>query len=79
MQQTLRLIIDCPDQVGLVAAVSQFLADHQATIVEANHHTDIQLGHFFMRHEINADSLSLSKESFIEPDSVTRDWLKAPD
>ena len=42
MEQTLRLVIDCPDQVGLVASVSQFLAQHNATIVEASHHTDLQ-------------------------------------
>ena len=64
MQQTFRLVIDCPDQLGLVAAVSHFLAEHQATIVEANHHTDLSLGRFFMRHEISADSLTLSRESF---------------
>ena len=66
MQQTFRLIIDCPDQLGLVAQVSQFLADHQATIVEANHHSDLQTGRFFMRHEINADSLTLNKEHFTQ-------------
>ena len=64
MQQTFRLIIDCPDQIGLVAAVSQFLAEHKATIVEASHHTDLQLGRFFMRHEITADSLVLGKDKF---------------
>lgn len=64
MQQTFRLVIDCPDQLGLVAAVSQFLAEHKATIVEASHHTDLQLGRFFMRHEISADSLTLGKEKF---------------
>jgi len=64
MQQTFRLVIDCPDQVGLVAAVSQFLAEHKATIVEANHHTDAQLGRFFMRHEIKADTLNLSLDNF---------------
>ncbi|MDN4501790.1 formyltetrahydrofolate deformylase [Alteromonadaceae bacterium BrNp21-10] len=66
MQQTFKLVIDCPDQVGLVAAVSQFLADHNATIVEANHHTDQQAGRFFMRHEINADSFDLAKGSFAD-------------
>jgi formyltetrahydrofolate deformylase len=60
MQQTFRLVIDCPDQVGLVAAVSQFLADQNATIVEANHHTDQQTGRFFMRHEIKAESITMS-------------------
>ena len=63
MQQTFRLVIDCPDQVGLVAAVSQFLADQNATIVEANHHTDQQTGRFFMRHEIKAESITMSIDS----------------
>lgn len=63
MQQTFRLVIDCPDQVGLVAAVSQFLAEQQATIVEANHHTDQQTVRFFMRHEIRADSITITLES----------------
>lgn len=63
MPQTFRLVIDCPDQVGLVAAVSQFLADQNATIVEANHHTDQQTGRFFMRHEIKAASINMSIES----------------
>ncbi|WP_158972297.1 formyltetrahydrofolate deformylase [Paraglaciecola sp. L3A3] len=62
MQQTFRLVIDCPDQVGLVAAVSKFLAEQNATIVEANHHTDLQTGRFFMRHEIRADSINMSIE-----------------
>ncbi|MEC9262028.1 MAG: formyltetrahydrofolate deformylase [Pseudomonadota bacterium] len=66
MHQTYRLIIDCPDQVGLVARVSQFLADHDASILEASHHTDVQTGRFFMRHEISTDSLTLSYDRFIE-------------
>ena len=63
MQQTFRLVIDCPDQVGLVAAVSQFLADQEATIIEASHHTDQQTSRFFMRHEIKAESINMSIES----------------
>ena len=66
MQQTFRLVIDCPDQIGLVASVSQFLADHNATIVEASHHTDLQTGRFFMRHEISTDSLKLDHQSFVK-------------
>jgi formyltetrahydrofolate deformylase len=62
MEQTLRLVIDCPDQVGLVASVSQFLAQHNATIVEASHHTDLQTGRFFMRHEISTNSLTMDIE-----------------
>lgn len=64
MRQTFRLTIDCPDQIGLVAAVSQFLMEQEATIVEASHHTDLQTGRFFMRHEISADNLAISLDSF---------------
>lgn len=62
MQQTFRLVIDCPDKVGLVATVSQFLAQRNATIIEASHHTDLKTGRFFMRHEISADSMNHSLE-----------------
>lgn len=79
MQQTFRLVIDCPDQVGLVANVSQFLADQNATIVEASHHTDLKTGRFFMRHEISADSLTVSLEQIRQDfspiaDSFAMNW-----
>lgn len=64
MRSTYRLIIDCPDQVGLVAAVSQFLASLNASILEASHHTDLTLERFFMRHEIDAQSVPLNHDEF---------------
>ena len=64
MKQTFRLVIDCPDQTGLVAAVSQFLSQHDANILEASHHTDLAVNRFFMRHEIAADSLKLDYHNF---------------
>lgn len=54
------LTIACPDGVGIVAAVSGFLAQHRGWIVEANHHADAEAGWFFMRQEILAESLSIS-------------------
>jgi formyltetrahydrofolate deformylase len=59
LSPSIRLVIDCPDQVGLVAAVSEFLAAHHASILEASHHTDQHLKRFFMRHEIDAASLDI--------------------
>ena len=64
MQHSFRLTIQCPDQVGLVAQVSQFLAQYGATILEANHHTDLTTQRFFMRHEIQADSMALDMATF---------------
>jgi formyltetrahydrofolate deformylase len=63
-------VIDCPDQVGLVAAVSAFLAAHHVSILEASHHTDRHLSRFFMRHEIDANSLSIDLEALKDAFSV---------
>jgi formyltetrahydrofolate deformylase len=51
------LTLSCPDRVGIVAAVSGLIAQHQGWIVEASHHADALAQHFFMRQEILADSL----------------------
>ena len=61
---TYRLVIHCPDKVGIVAAVSQFIADHGGWLVESNYHADPDSGWFFMRNEIRASSLSISLEQF---------------
>lgn len=58
--EKLILTISCPDQVGLVAAVSQFLAERKISILEANHHTDGETSWFFMRHELLLDTDSIS-------------------
>ncbi len=55
--RTFRLVIACPDGVGIVAKVSNFLATYNGWITEASHHSDNDNGWFFMRHEIRADSL----------------------
>lgn len=52
-----RLIVSCRDRVGIVAAVSGFLAQHGGWITEAAQHSDTSTGWFFMRYEIRADSL----------------------
>jgi formyltetrahydrofolate deformylase len=52
------LTLSCPDQVGIVARVSSFLAEHGGWILEASHHSDTETGRFFMRQELRADSLS---------------------
>ena len=52
-----RLIISCPDKVGIVAAVSSFLAEQGGLITEANHFLDPDSKWFFTRQVIDADSL----------------------
>jgi formyltetrahydrofolate deformylase len=62
--RTFRLVIACPDRVGIVAKVSNFLATYNGWITEASHHSDHQSGWFFMRHEIRADSLPFDLAGF---------------
>lgn len=62
--RTFRLVIACPDRVGIVAKVSNFLATYNGWITEASHHSDNHSGWFFMRHEIRADSLPFNLQEF---------------
>ena len=61
-----RLIIDCPDGIGIVAKVSAFIADLDGWLLEASYHSDENQGRFYMRNEIKADSLSVSLDTFTE-------------
>ena len=54
MQHTYRLITSCPDRVGIVARVSQFVAEQGGWLTEANYHSDADSNWFFMRNEITA-------------------------
>ncbi|MBR2569525.1 MAG: formyltetrahydrofolate deformylase [Paenibacillus sp.] len=54
-----RMLISCPDRAGIVAAVSQFLFEHHANIVQSDQYTmDPEGGMFFMRIEFDMDQLN---------------------
>ncbi|KUJ72548.1 formyltetrahydrofolate deformylase [Thiomicrospira sp. WB1] len=75
MSRVFRLIISCPDQVGIVAKVASYIAEQGGSIVEANHHTDSVNQWFFMRHEILAESLNNDLESFkLGFETIARDF-----
>lgn len=74
MEPVYRLVMSCPDAVGIVAKVSSFLAQYKGSIIEANHHADLGSGWFFMRNEIKADSLPFGLETFKEVfDPIAKD------
>ncbi len=54
------LCAQCPDSPGIIAAVSTCVASLGGSIREASQHLDAHSGWFFMRYDIDADSLSLS-------------------
>ena len=63
-EKILRLVTSCPDQVGIVAAVSQFISEQQGWLLESNYFADSETKQFFMRNEIKKDSLHVSLDEF---------------
>ena len=60
--QMITLLISCPDQPGIVAAVSQFIFEHGGNIFQSDQHsTDLHNGTFFMRVSFTEDSFRLSQ------------------
>jgi formyltetrahydrofolate deformylase len=56
------LLITCPDQKGLVAAVSDFVVRHGGNIVHADQHTDREALVFVQRVEFELDGLDLTRD-----------------
>ena len=60
-----RLLISCPDQHGLVAAVSNFLYHQDANVTDAQQHaTAPEGGTFFMRMAFAIEGLASRREAF---------------
>ncbi|SET19906.1 formyltetrahydrofolate deformylase [Salinibacillus kushneri] len=58
-----RLLISCPDQPGIIAAISEFLYKFNANIIDSNQHsTNPEGGTFFIRIEFECPDLVAKKE-----------------
>ena len=75
------LLISCPDRSGIVAAVSQFLFNHNANILDASQHsTDPTGGTLFMRMAFHLEGLALTRQQFerafqhVVADPFQMDW-----
>ena len=73
------LSASCPDQVGIIARVTGFIAEHQGWILESSFHADSLDGRYFMRIEVKADSLPFMLAEFRERfrplgASLNMDW-----
>ena len=58
------LVISCPDDRGLVAAVSTCVAQHGGTLVESHNHTDHRQRWFFMRNVIEGGA-DFDRDAFL--------------
>ena len=64
MRHTAILLISCPDQKGLVAAIAEFLLRHNANILHADQHQDAELKLFLMRVEWEMAGFELDPADF---------------
>jgi formyltetrahydrofolate deformylase len=65
MSYHIRLLINCPDHRGVIAAISGFIALHNGNIVSADQHvSDSRSGTFFMRMEIESQGFGLGRDEF---------------
>src|SRR5262245_65990532 len=62
-QQTATLLVSCPDQRGIVAALAQLLYGHGANILDADQHTDAAAGVFFQRIHFDTAELRTDRTS----------------
>ncbi len=54
---TYRIVFDCPDRVGIVTKVGDFISQYGGSICDASHHSDTDNNWFFSRVVVEADSL----------------------
>jgi len=66
MKEKAILIVQCPDQEGIVAAVSEFLYRHHGNIVEIDQHVNAEMGLFFMRVKWELKNFGIDPERIAE-------------
>ena len=64
MKNTATLLITCPDTRGIVAAIADFLYQHNANILHADQHQDAENNLFLMRVEWDIANFNLDEASF---------------
>jgi formyltetrahydrofolate deformylase len=79
MNKAFRIVASCPDRVGIIAGVSEFVAGEGGWITVADQYSDATRDHFFLRYEVHPDSLSYGVEEFrrrFKPvaDRFNMDW-----
>ncbi len=63
-KKTAILLIHCPDQKGIVAAVTSFLYDLKANVLDLDQHVDHQDQQFFMRARWDLEGFVLDRDDF---------------
>ena len=65
MKKSATLLVSCPDQKGIVAALSNFLLTHNANILHDNQYIDTENNLFLMRLEWDVADFGLCESEFL--------------
>lgn len=65
-KNTAILLLHCPDQRGIVAAVTEFIDSNGGNILNLDEHVDRDAGQFFMRVEWELEGFSIPEEKISE-------------
>ena len=60
------LLISCPDQKGITAAITDFVFRHNGNIEHADQHIDFQSNIFFMRIEWSLETFNIPKSDIVK-------------
>ena len=60
------LLIDCPDQRGIVISITEFIFKNGGNILYLDQHVDAEREIFFMRVEWDLDGFAIAKEKIGE-------------
>jgi formyltetrahydrofolate deformylase len=60
-----RLLASCPDQPGIIAAATAFVAGHGGNVIDLQQHTDHTDQAFFLRLEFELDGFDLAREDIV--------------
>jgi len=66
MKNTATLLVTCPDRRGIVAAIADFLYQHNANILHADQHQDAENNLFLMRVEWDLTGSAINADNFSE-------------
>jgi formyltetrahydrofolate deformylase len=65
-QPTATLVVSCPDRMGIVAAISNFLFEHRGNILHSDQHSDREQGLFTLRTEWALEGFGLEPAEFAD-------------
>jgi formyltetrahydrofolate deformylase len=74
--QSIVFLIDCPDQKGLVARISNFFYQRGFNILHCQQHSNVKENHYFMRIKLDMAGLSTSRKALEEEFAQLAEPLK---